>query len=188
MARNSRKSPAPDVAKERKEEEELIVTLIGGIRAKVLPVPASLIDEVASRIEEPKVPVWHNEEKGRDEPNPSDPAYIKELAEVERQKGLAAIDALAMFGLELIDPIQTLDEEGNEATWLKKLRFMGTKGLFDLDEYDLDNPMELEYLWKRYIGVDTNVLSRISRTSGITQEEVTEAEKSFQRNKERTPD
>jgi hypothetical protein len=179
----ARRSPAPGVASERKQDTEEIVTLAGGVRAKVLPVPASLIDEVASRVEEPEIPVWHNEEKGRDEPNPSDPNYLKDVAESERQKGLAAIDAMAMFGLELIDPIPYKDEEtGKEAEWVKKLRYMEFRGLFDLSEYDLENDMDREFLWKRYIGVDTNVLTRISQTSGLTAKEVADAEKSFQRN------
>lgn len=162
-----------DVAKMIASHKEAIITLSGNVRAKIVGVPATLIDEVSSRVKDPDVPMWRNEEKDREEPNPSDPKYIKELSEAARQRGLAAVDAMCMFGVELIDPVPDKD------TWLKKLQYMEKHGRMDLSSYDLNDPMDIEYLWKRFIAVDATVIQAITRLSGISAEDIAEAERSF---------
>lgn len=169
-------APVVEVAKERLQSNsgsERIVELPYGVRAKLIPVPASLIDEVTNRIKEPDVPMWRNEDKGRDEPNPDDPTYIKEVAESNRERGLAALDAMAMFGLELIDGLP------EDETWIKKLKYMERRSLVDLSSYDLNDEMDKEFLFKRFIAADTATLNKVSKLSGITPEEVSDAERSF---------
>ena len=174
-------NPAVEVAKDKElsSGREVIVDLTGGVRARLVPVPASLIDEVTSRIVEPEIPMWHNPDKERDEPNPSDPKYLKEVADITRKRGLAAIDAFALFGVELIDGMP--EDDG----WLKKLRYMEKRGLIDLSPFDLDDPLDKEFVYKRYVAVDATVLSKVSRLSGISQDEVTAAERSFRRQETR---
>lgn len=169
-------APVIEVAKERLESNsgtDRIVELPYGVKAKLNPVPASLIDEVTNKIEEPEVPLWHNEDKNRDEPNPSDPEYLKAVGEANRQRGLAVLDATAMFGLELIDGLP------KDESWITKLKYMNKRGLIDLSEFDLDDEMDREFLFKRFIAADMTIMNKITRMSGISEEEVSNAERSF---------
>jgi len=115
------KSAAVKVAKEATLDATREVNLSTGVRAKLRPVATTLIDEVASRIKDPEVPMWHNPDKDRDEPNPNDPKYIAAKEEADRQRGIAVIDAVVMFGVELLDGVP---DDG----WLGKLQYLETAG------------------------------------------------------------
>ncbi len=73
------KTPVLDVAREIEPARD-IITLSTGVRGRIRPVPAGLIDEVVSRIPDPEVPRQFIEDKGREELNPFDPAYIEAVA------------------------------------------------------------------------------------------------------------
>ena len=175
----SNASPVVETAKQRMASngyEPEIITLKTGDRVELLPVSASLIDEVTSRIEEPEIPMWHNKEKDRDEPNPSDPKYLKELEGIERKRGIAALDAMIMFGVKLTDGMPEDD------WWLKRLKFMEDRKMLDLTGYDLEDELSLEFLYKRFIAVDTDLINKISEVSGMSGEEIEQAQKSFPSN------
>lgn len=152
-----------------------IIKLEDGRRAKLLPVSSTLIDAVTNQIKDPPVPMWHNDDKDRDEPNPSDPDYIAELNEASRKRGLAALDALAMFGIELLDGIP------EDRTWIKKLKMLHV----DLDEYNLDDELDVEFLYKRFFVANNQVIQKLSEVSGISPDEVEAAEASFPGDTER---
>lgn len=164
-------NPVVDVAKEQSSDN--IITLHGGVRIKLIPVPASLIDAVTSKIKEPEIPRVTLDD-GRETLNPLDEQYVLDLAEVNRQRGLAGIDALALFGVELVDGLPP-DEE-----WLSKLQYAEQMGLIDvLGNYDLDDPIMKELVYKKYVGVTTDILAEVTKISGISPEEVDLAEESF---------
>ncbi|MHC4748304.1 MAG: hypothetical protein ACYTFW_00375 [Planctomycetota bacterium] len=172
--KESSKNPAADVAKERKLED--IITLRSGVRIKLIPVPASLVDAVTSKIPEPEIPVKELDD-GRETLNPLDPQYEKDMDEVRRLRGIAAIDAFALFGVELIDGLPP-DEE-----WLVKLELMEKRGLIDvLKDYDLDDPTEKELVYKKFVGVTTDIITKVTEISGVSPEEIAAAEESFQSN------
>lgn len=165
-------TPVVEVAKEQLSD---IITLRSGVRVKLSPVPAALIDAVTSRIKEPEIPiVVLGDGSGREEANVLDPVYIQKLDETRRLRGLAAIDAMSMFGVELVDGLPPGDE------WLIKLRQMEEMDLIDLDEYDLDDPVVKELVYKKFVAVTTDIITKVTEISGISPEEVEEAEKSFQ--------
>ena len=164
-------NPVVEVAKERRGDD--IRTLKTGVRVKLNPVPASLVDAVTSRIPEPEIPIWVNED-GHESANPLDPQYEKDVAEANRKRGLAAIDALTLFGVDLLDGLPP------DSEWLTKLEYMEKMGLIDvLGEYDLTDPVMKELVYKKYVGVTSDVIEEITKLSGLTPEEVTEAEESF---------
>ena len=100
MRGNTKSSPAVETAKvlNLRSEGPAEITLSTGDKAILKPVTASLIDAVTSRIEDPKPPMWHNESKGIDEPNPSHPDYLAAVDDANRRRGIAAMDAMVMFG------------------------------------------------------------------------------------------
>ena len=170
MVRNV--NPVAKVAHEQQGEKN-IVTLVSGVRVRLIPVPASLIDAVTSQVEEPPVPMWLNPDRGKEEENPNDPAYQRQLSNVTRLRGLAAIDGMAMFGIELVDGMPVDD------SWLQKLKFMQARGLLNLSSYDLESPVDLELVYKKFVVATTDLLRKITEMSGITEEEISEAEESF---------
>ena len=170
-----KKSPALKVAKEQEEEQDGSTVLSTGVRARMVPVAASLISEVASRVKDPDVPMDFIEEKDRSEPNPDNPEYLRQLEEATAKRGTVSLETMVMFGVELIDGIPEDD------AWLTRLRFLEKRGNLDLSGYDLEDPMELEFLYKLYIAVGSNDIIRIAKMSGISPEEIEQAAESFQR-------
>jgi len=170
--------PVIEVARQVGNDEHIII-LPTGDRAKLVPVSASLIDEVTNRIAEPAVPTWYNKEREREEQNPNDPEYIRKSEEVARMRGLAAMDAMVMFGVELLDGVP--EDDG----WLKKLQFLSSRGQIDLTSFDLDDSLTREYVYKRFIATNTVIIKKISALSGLSTEEVDRAEHSFRSDKVR---
>jgi hypothetical protein len=166
-------NPAVAVAKEQIIKEENVFRLVSGVRVKLSPVSVALISDVAGRIEDPPIPMFFNKDMDREEENPSDPAYLKAVEETERKRGIAFIDAIALFGIELPDGLPP------DETWLPKLRQMEKMDMLNLDAYDMDDKLEKEFVYKRYIVASNDVIQKIQRLSAIQPEEVAEAVKSF---------
>lgn len=156
-----------ETAKEEKGMDgDGIVTLSTGVRVRIKPVSASLIQEVVAKIEYPDVPKWHNPEKGRVEDNPLDPDYRRKVAQVSQDRGKAALDALAMFGVELADGLP------EDETWIRQLNLLGIT--FD------DNPVDKKYYYTKHIAVgNMDDWNKISRASGVTEEGIAAARASF---------
>jgi hypothetical protein len=158
------------------------VTLSTGVRARIRPVSATMLDEIASSVPEPAVPKQFIEAKGREEYNPLDPAYQVEVKQSQHLRGMKTTEALIMFGIELVDPLPDPD------TWLPKLLYLQKRGTLDLTRFDLKDPFELELAFKLYIAVSTPDLMYVSMASGLTEREVAEAMTSFPGEKARGPD
>lgn len=170
---SDKKNPVVQTAKEvtTKNGANNIVN-VNGVRVKLTPVSSTLIDAVTNKIKDPPVPTWMNPDKEREEPNPNDPEYLAELAEANRKRGLAALDALAMFGIEMIDPIP------ENRSWVRKLTILGV----DMSGYDLEDALDIEFLYKRFFIATNDVIERISEVSGISPDEVAQAEATFSGN------
>lgn len=164
-------SPVLDVAKKLAEED--IVTIYDGTKIRIVPVSAALVDEVTRRIKFPTVPVIHDEENNRDLPNPGDPNYLAAYSEVTSDRLRATISALVMFGVELVDGLPESDE------WKKKLQYLERQGLLDLSGYNFEDPIDKEFLYKRFIVVSGDIMEKISKASGVSGEEIKAAEESF---------
>lgn len=168
-------SAAVQVAKERRGDRQVVeVTLSTGIRARITPVSAALITDSQGKIQDPPIPKWFNPDKEREEENPNDPAYLQALTDADKRRTTAAIDAAVMFGVELVDGLPEDDR------WLTNLRFMERRGHLSLDEFDLDDVLDLEFLYKRYIAVSAEDLALVMLKSGIQTEAVAQATRSFQ--------
>ena len=155
-------NPVVEVAKEQGGTTDGIHTLSTGVRVRIKPVPPALVNDVMLRVKPPRVPVVFNEKKGRDEPNPLDPGYVADLERYEQERGAAALDAAAMFGLELVDGLPEDD------TWLRKLKILGIQVE--------DDPITQEFLYKKYIALG-NDLNQLQELMGVTQADVEAAKK-----------
>lgn len=167
-----------ETAKEQARSKDRVVTLSTGVRARVLPVSATLIDKAQSKVKDPEPPMFYIEEKGVSEPNYSDPRYIsaKNRADVERV--VAAMDAMILFGVELVDGLPEND------SWKSKLRLMEKMGSIDISDLDLDDDLEAEFAYKRYVATSMQDVALISAMSGIGEEDVAQAESIFRSQEE----
>lgn len=169
-------SPAVVEAKSRRTRAQMgdVVELTTGVRVRLSNVPPGLLEDVVSHIQDPPVPTWFNEDKGREEPNPADPDYQKALATAERDRSVAVIEAVVLFGIELVDGMP--EDDG----WLKKLQFMSRRGKLNLGEYDLEDELDREFLYKRYIILGKDDLALVvSSASGVSPEEIEKARETF---------
>ena len=167
------KSPVVQVAKSAESDELDIVTLSTGYKARIRPVGASLIDDAVARIKDPLVPTYTSEDKGREEENPHDPAYLRALKDAAKERATVAMDAMVMFGIELVDGVPEDDK------WIRQLAFYAKRTGLDLSGYDLDDELEKEFLFKKYIATGTLDLLEVGKRAGLRQKDVADAVKSF---------
>lgn len=166
---------AIETARELADESQDDLWEVEGYLIRVKAIPVAIISDVTGRIPEPDVPVWRNPEYDRDEQNPNDPAYIRAKDEVDRKRGEAMIDATVMFGIDLPNGVPPTDE------WLPKLKFMEKRGQVDLSGFDLNDPLELEFVFKRYIVANISLINYIQTMSSVTPEDIGKAGRPFRR-------
>lgn len=171
------KNPAIEVGKEVAESGNDVFKAPFGAEYTLEAVATPLIQAVSLRIPDPPVPTIYNKDMEREEENPTHPDYIAALEKAEQDRGLAMIDAMVLFGIKIITP-PTSDE------WVQNLRFMERKGLLDLAGYDFDDPYEKMYIFKKFIIANNDLVSKISKKSGVSPEEIKQQENSFQGNAE----
>jgi hypothetical protein len=155
------------------------VRLSSGYWAIVSPVSAPLIDEAASRVVGPDIPMVYIEEKDRSEPNPNDPVYLEQLDRIEVDRSLASIDVIIMMGVEIINEDGTEFVLDKEEKWFRKLELMAKMNLMDLDVYDMDDPDVADFVFKKYIAVATADIAMLTSISGLNAEEIDQAVKTF---------
>lgn len=166
-----------EVIDAKKEDNLLdVITLSTGYRARLKPVSSRLLQSVMSRFPEPDAPIVYDENKGRKIVDELDPAYLAEMRAVSQKKAEASLDAMAMFGIELIDPIP---EDGE---WLEQLKLFASIGYLDLEQYDLEDSVTKEFLFKRFIALGNADLVAISGLSGIRKKDIQAAEEIFRGN------
>lgn len=168
---------AIEVAREQASDDEPFE--YNGYLIRVLSIPAAIISDVTNKIPEPVVPVWHNKEYDRDEENKSDPGYIRAKDEVDRKRGEAIMDAVVLFGIELVNGVPPTSE------WLPKLQLMEKMGNLNLSSYDLSDPMIMEFVFKRYKLADMDLINHVQQISSVTSDDVEKAGKSFRRKTQR---
>jgi len=181
---NSKNTAAVRTAKRRRGRKKQSGVLSTGIKARLLPVSISVINEAQAAVPNPEVPQWHNEAKDTWEDNPNHPDYIRALAQVETDRNVAAIDAMVLFGVELTDGMPEDDY------WLRKLRLAIRRNLLQLDlsEYDLEDELDREFVFKKYVAVAAPDTRELMEASGINEEDIAEASRSFPDNEERGAD
>eukprot|EP00919_Chromeraceae_sp_WS-2016_P030391 GHVR01072123.1.p1 GENE.GHVR01072123.1~~GHVR01072123.1.p1 ORF type:complete len:176 (+),score=31.97 GHVR01072123.1:438-965(+) len=170
---SEQKNAALTVAKMADKTDDGIVTLSTGVRARLVPVATGVLEAVKSQIVDPPVPMWMNPEKEREEPNFNDPEYNRALTDNTDRRGTAVMDALIIFGVELVDGIP------DSAGWLSGLKMMERLGHLDLSAFDLDDPLDLEFLYKKHKAVAAADYGLLTNLAGLTGEVIAEAEDTF---------
>lgn len=165
---------AVQVAKQKKEtvvDDEFDVM---GVHVSLVAVPVGLVQDAQSHIKPPKVPSYYNEDKGREEENPTHPDYLNAVQEYEEKRTQAALDTMIMFGIEL-DGLPTDD------SWLKRIKLLGKRGTLELSNVDFDDSIEQEFLFKKYVVATTSVIQAIGAKTGVSREAIAQAKAGFRR-------
>ena len=163
--------PVLDYAKTKKEAGAEVV-LSTGYPARIIPVGSSLIEDIINSIHEPKIPTFFNEDKQREEENPNDPVYLQAMADVQRRRAMAAMEALLVFGVEVALP--------DDDNWLNKLRYLERRKAVSLDGYNIDDPLDRDLLFKKYVAIGTTDLIAIGRKAGLNAADIEYAARTFQ--------
>jgi hypothetical protein len=164
------------VLRQQSDGQGEMVTLSTGVRARLVPVPTSLISSISDQVPDPVVPTIWLEDKSRDEPNPFDPLYVKAVEDSERQRGQLVMDAMIFHGVKLVDGVP------DKSQWLPQLEFSIAQRWIPaeaISDYDLSNPMQLEFVFKKYVAVAAPDLRQVRRLSGMLMEDVDDAVDKF---------
>ena len=117
----------------KKVSEGRVRKLFNGDYVKVRGISPALIDRIQAQIAEPKAPVVLAA-SGEEIVNYNDPVYQEELKEVENKRSVAALNAIILFGLELVDADGNPVEAPADRKWERSLKRMGV----DWREYMYD--------------------------------------------------
>lgn len=169
----------------RRDDNNGITRLSTGYYARIVSVSASLIEESQASVSYPEVPTWYNEQADREEENPNHPDYLKALEEVERRKTMMAIDAMILFGVDIVDEDGNDYEISTNEKWFKRIKLMDKRGYINLDEFDLNDPLDIEWLFKKYVAIGAPDLEKIARASNLSEADVQEASATFQNSTKR---
>lgn len=182
-------TPSPSVAADTVatifgQGDNNLTTLRNGTVIRLKAVPPHVLREVAMRIPETPVPVYMNEEKGREEPNPNDPDYL-----AAEEKRLSTVvhemqDAMILLGVEVVSvgDCPAVDDD----SWVEELQAIGIYANVATSHHrKLD--------WMRYVALSTEgdiavVVRTVTRLSGITEFEVFRAARAFRGDEERGAD
>lgn len=177
---DKKKNPAIKAAKRSvKKPLDGPIQLSSGYWVRIRPVSAHLIDGAQAMIETPQPPKVFIESKGREEENPNDPAYLHELERLDVIRSLAATDAMILFGVELVTEDGEPFELPPDGEWLSKLRLMEKRRLVDLSEYDLDDPLDKEFAFKKLVVITSVDLPVVAMANGVQGMDIDNALNTF---------
>ncbi len=160
-------------------------TLNCGVVLRFKPVPSLAIREAAMRIEAPTVPVIHVEDKGRDEENPNDPAYLKAVAEFEAARAMVANDVILLLGNE-VESVPEGVAAVQDQSWIEDLHALGI-------EFDTENRAARKLAWLKFYVLRTDedsvkALMGPMRSAGVSEVDVAQAMASFRDLQKRAAD
>lgn len=90
-------------------------------------------------------------------------AYRKTEDSLDR--GSAILDNFALFGFEMVS-------FPDDKRWIKKLKLLQRKGHIDLSEYDLEDDVDLEYLFIRYVFMTPGDVIALGNLMGANKDDL----------------
>lgn len=161
------------------------ITLSNGIVLRVRSMPPLLFSSVTNSIPEPEVPKVYMEDKGRDEPNPNHPDYVKAMEDRTAAIALATMN-LMLVACTSIDSIPEDCESPEDDGWLFQARMAGF-------EFNPNDRNERYLAWLRAYAIATvgdmqKVQTVPLQLAGVSEQEVDEAMDAFRSGEGRDSD
>ena len=160
------------------------IMLSSGVQLHLKKSPPFVVAQAVSNIHRPEIPMWTNEDKQREEPNPTDPAYEKALLEYHGATGTAIMNALLLFGVDIEEVPDKLPAVGSD-DWLEALTYLG------IEKPKTEQIRKL--LWLKTVALTEDddiqaVSTALFAIQGIGEEEVSKAIEAFRSGGERGAD
>lgn len=159
-------------------------TLSNGIVLGAKSVPPFLVQAVQNEFKAPPPPKVFIEEKGREEENPNDPTYLRQIAELAEKQDLAINDLFLAAGTTVISvPEGYYGPDDDE--WISAVEFAqnitGTE--FKIDR---DDKIKRYLHWLRFYALEKDIDAVLAirlpaELAGIREGEVDEVMESFRR-------
>jgi hypothetical protein len=151
------------------------IRLSTGVILTAKKISGFLMQEVVRQFPKPKPPMWHNEEMGREEPNPDNPKYVEELSEREANIGLAMIDLFIIAGSEYKSHPRSIPGP-DDSSWVDDLQAIG----MEVGE----NKKKKYLMWIKYIAAPDEadmslIIYEVGKKSGVSEEAVASAADTF---------
>jgi len=163
---------------EGKDEFSPEVTLSNGARVLCKALPNSMLSRIWTQFPEPKPPMVEIESGGKrwKEPNPDDPEYIAALRERTLNISEAVQRLTLLRGVEVVGLPEDIKPFEEDDDWLEELAWLGV--------VVPTSPAARYVEWLRYRVITTaddyeKIQSMCNRLSGVTEEDIAEAEKLF---------
>ena len=160
------------------------LTLANGVVLGFRTVPRAAFREVLRRIPIPEPPEVYIESRGRTEPNPSDPDYLKAVETAHDERLLAAERLWLALGVEIVSVPESM--EGPESDdWIEELRLGGI-------EINDASPAARRIGWLDYRALNamsrSQVMGAAMRATGILEQEVMDSIDFFRGSAQRRAD
>lgn len=150
-----------------------IKTLSTGIRVRLKPVAPSLIADISGSVRYPSVPRVVLEGSDKEIENPMHPDYLRDIDAADAKRASLVMEAMVMFAFELVDGLPEDD------SWLQQLALLERRGVISLKGINMKNPLDQEFLYKKYIAVGQEDIRLAGTVTGIRSEDVEAASESF---------
>lgn len=102
-----------------------VFTLANGMKLRVKPMPAMLLQRAASRVPAPEVPIYIDERTGTEKENPTSPKYQAALQEYQVQQSAVMLFAALSLGTELLDENDEVVDHPPDDGWKDVIKFIG---------------------------------------------------------------
>lgn len=167
---------AVQAAQERDTAVVDTITLSNGIVFRCKPVPPYVVRSAGKNVPKPEPPMLEREDRGRSEPNLSDPEYLQAYSDWLNLLSEASLDAFLLLGTEIVELPEGVARP-EEDTWLPNLEFLGV-------EVDASSERARYLSWLRYYAITSTsdlmlLTSTIAKKSGVREGDVNSALDSF---------
>lgn len=160
------------------------ITVSTGVKFKTKDVPVMVYQALKNKLnkERPKVPVWYNDQKDREESNPNDPDYLEAVNRWEEELTEKLMDAAIVLGIEVAEIPEGMEKLESEG-WKTQLETVG-----------IEIPQNGRFLsWVKYYAAPTiedmrELITASSRNAGVTEEDAAQAAALFRHKEERRTD
>lgn len=157
-------------------------TLTNGIVLSLKPVPPLLIQAVSQEFVTPDPPVVFIEEKGREEPNPNDPNYRRQLEKLDEDRNMATNNLVLAIGTS----VKTVPDgyyRPEQDEWIANIEFASKVAGKEL-KVDREDEIQRYLCWLRFYALESLgdmvlVQSLPTQLTGIREGEVDEVLESF---------
>jgi hypothetical protein len=152
-----------------------IITLSTGVQLQCRKISPLLMTDVMRQFQKPRVPMFYNEDLGREEENPNDPIYIENLDNYNRDMSLAILDTMIVAGTSIkYVPEDVENVDGTE--WRETMEAAGIK--------ITENKKRTYLFWVKHVAAtsdtDTGIIMEgVGRMSGVAASDVDSAVKQF---------